>query len=124
MPQRPSRTVSPSPRAMRPPSVGQSRHHPGAGPATRGSPKGPMVCSLLYEQGHRALPRCALHSRSGDRDNEGFLVHGVASGRRANDAMVGAKPYVDNVNWIKGIHASAPERKYDMTHHDATPRIE
>jgi hypothetical protein len=34
----------------------------------------------------------------------------------------GAKPNVDNVNWTKGIHASAPERECDMTHHDATPR--
>ena len=44
----------------------------------------------------------------------------LASGRRANDAMVGAKPNVDNVNWTKGIHASAPERECDMRHHDAT----
>ena len=38
----------------------------------------------------------------------------MASGRRANDAMVSAKPYVDTVNWTKGIHASAPERECDM----------
>jgi hypothetical protein len=43
----------------------------------------------------------------GDRDN-----HGVASGRRANDAMVSAKPYVDTVNWTKGIHHE------DFTHCD------
>ena len=36
----------------------------------------------------------------------------MASGRRANDAMVSAKPYVDTVNWTKGIHHE------DFTHCD------
>ena len=45
----------------------------------------------------------------------------MASGRRTNDAMVGAKPYVDTVNWTKGIHASALERECDRVDYMPTP---